>query len=67
LGRDRLLAALLEPAEELCQQLLGARESVAQRAAHRQVAGQPILERRHHRASGHGRANWRSASRSTLA
>jgi hypothetical protein len=68
-GRDRLLGVLVHPGDELGQQLLGAREPVAQRAAHRQVAGEPVLERDHDRppSSGHGHASWRSASRSTLA
>jgi hypothetical protein len=68
-GRDRGLAALVHPGDELRQQLLSTRKPIAQHAAHRQIAREALLERDHDRppVSGHGRASWRSASRSTLA
>jgi hypothetical protein len=57
LGRDRLLAAIFEPHEEQAEQLLGSRELVTKRAAHRQVPSEMLLEHGHDRASGHGRAS----------
>ena len=67
LGRDRVRTSLVEPGEELGQQLAGALELVAQRATDCQVLIELALEPAHDRAPGHGRASVRSASRSTLA
>jgi hypothetical protein len=68
LGRDPRLAPFVQVSEELAEQLLGARELVAERAAHRQIVVQRITQRRIHDAPpGQERAMVRKASTSTFA
>ena len=66
-GSDNGLAALVEPGEELGQQLAGTLKLVTERPPNGEVLAQALLEHAHDRAPGHGRASSRSASRSTLA
>ena len=68
LSGDRRGAAGLQVADQLREQLAGALELVAQRAAHRQVIAHVTGQRAHRWAlPGHGAASSRSRSRSTRA
>jgi hypothetical protein len=69
LDRDHALAPAFEERDELGQQLLGARELVAECPADPQIVAELIVQRTHEAppSDGHGRASALSRSRSTFA
>jgi hypothetical protein len=67
LGGQMAFAMILEVGEELCKELLGSIEPVAENATHGQIVDEGLAKSVHAASPGQGREIVRSASRSTLA